>query len=84
MLNRKGRRGSFTCCRSILREDQNLNIATASDHLIRAVNFAVRKIDDPIYFMIAERKQLREFLMKHYPVPQDIAQYSSMLQQTAE
>jgi type II secretion system (T2SS) protein E len=61
------------------REEENLNMATSGDNLIRAVNFAVRKIDDPIYFMIAERQQLREFLMTHYPVPQYIASYSASM-----
>jgi hypothetical protein len=60
-------------------DGQNLNMATSSDDLIRSVNFAVRKLDDPIYFLIAERQQLREFLMKHYPVPQHIARYASSM-----
>ena len=33
----------------------------------------------PVHVMVAERKQLREFLMKHYPVPQFLAQYSEKL-----
>jgi hypothetical protein len=57
----------------------NLNVATSTDSLVRAVNFAVRKLDDPIYFLIAERQQLREFLMKHYPVPQYIASYAASM-----
>jgi len=39
------------------------------EHLIRAVNFSTRRIDEPVYFVIAKRQQLREFLMKHYPCP---------------
>ena len=42
-----------------------------------AVDFSSRSIDEPVYFLIAERKQLREFLMKHYPVPNFIAQYAA-------
>ena len=61
------------------RADDALNIATSADDLVRAVNFSARKIDEPLCFLIAERKQLREFLMKHYPVPQYIAQYSDSL-----
>ena len=38
-----------------------LNMATSGENLVRAVNFAVRKLDDPIHFLIAEREQLREF-----------------------
>jgi hypothetical protein len=32
-----------------------------------------------VYFLIAERKQLREFLMKHYPVPNFLAQFAEKL-----
>ncbi|HEV2292507.1 MAG TPA: hypothetical protein VGR35_01550 [Tepidisphaeraceae bacterium] len=58
---------------------QNVNLATTAQGLVRAVNFSTRTIDEPVYFQIAERKQLREFLMKHYPVPQFIAQFSESL-----
>jgi hypothetical protein len=57
----------------------NLNMAASSESLVRSVNFAVKKIDDPIYFLIAEHQQLREFLMKHYPVPQYIAHYAGKM-----
>ena len=61
------------------RQEENLNIATDRESLVRAVNFSAKKLDEPIYFQMAERKQLREFLMKHYPVPEFIAQYSDTL-----
>ncbi len=61
------------------REDQNVNVATTAENLVRAVNFSAKKLDEPVYFQIAERKQLREFLMKHYPVPQFIAQFSESM-----
>jgi Type II secretion system (T2SS), protein E, N-terminal domain len=61
------------------REEQNLNVATTAESLVRAVNFSTKTLDEPVYFQIAERKQLREFLMKHYPVPQFIAQFSESL-----
>lgn len=61
------------------RAEENLNIATDKESLVRAVNFSAKKLDEPIYFQMAERKQLREFLMKHYPVPEFIAQYSDTL-----
>ncbi len=61
------------------RDDDNLNIATTRDNLVRAVNFATRKIDEPICFLLAERQQLREFLLKHYPVPQHIADFAASL-----
>jgi len=61
------------------RENENLNVATSAENLVRSVNFATRKIDEPVYFLIAEREQLREFLMKHYPVPNFLAEYASSL-----
>lgn len=60
-------------------ENIGLHAATSADNLVRAVNFTARKLDEPVYFLIAERKQLREFLMKHYPVPQFIADYSTTM-----
>jgi hypothetical protein len=32
-----------------------------------------------VHFLIAERAQLREFLMKHYPVPGYIARYAASM-----
>jgi len=61
------------------RQRDNLNVATDAENLVRAVNFSAKKLDEPIYFQIAERKQLREFLMKHYPVPEHIAQYAETM-----
>ena len=61
------------------RDAENLNIATDADSLIRAVNFSAKKLDEPIYFQIAERKQLRDFLMRHYPVPEHIARYAETM-----
>ena len=60
-------------------QHQSLSVATDAESLVRAVNFATKKLDEPVYFQIAERKQLREFLMKHYPVPQFLAQMSESL-----
>jgi hypothetical protein len=59
--------------------EQELNVATSPEGLVRAVNFATRSFDEPVYFMLAERAQLREFLMKHYPVPEFLAQFSEEL-----
>jgi hypothetical protein len=61
------------------RQDEMLNIATSPENLVRAVNFSARKLDEPVYLMLAEKTQLREFLMKHYPVPQFLAQYASQM-----
>jgi hypothetical protein len=61
------------------RQDESLQMATSADNLVRSVNFVTRKMDEPVHFLIAERTQLREFLMKHYPVPEYIAQYASKM-----
>jgi hypothetical protein len=61
------------------REDDYLSIATSPEDLVRAVNFATRTIDEPISFLLAERSQLREFLLKHYPVPEHIAEFASKM-----
>ena len=61
------------------REEANLNVATTAEGLVRAVNFSAKTLDEPIYFQIAERTQLRDFLMKHYPVPEHIAKYAENL-----
>ncbi len=61
------------------REDEGLQMATSAENLVRSVNFATRAIDEPVHFLIAERAQLREFLMKHYPVPEYIAQYAAKM-----
>lgn len=58
------------------RDDEGLEMATSAEDLVRAVNFGTRKFDEPVHFIIAERAQLRDFLMKHYPVPEYIAQYA--------
>jgi len=58
------------------REPDALNIATSAQDLVRAVNFTAKKIDEPLCFLIAEREQLRDFLMKHYPVPSFIAEFA--------
>ena len=61
------------------RDNDNLNMATTRENLVRAVNFSTRTIDEPICFLLAERQQLREFLLKHYPVPEHIADFAASL-----
>jgi len=61
------------------RDGGELAVATSAENLVRAVNFSSKKIDEPLYFLIAERDQLREFLMRHYPVPNFLAQYAESL-----
>jgi hypothetical protein len=61
------------------RDNGTIDIATTSDNLVRAANFSARRIDEPVFFLIAEREQLREFLMKHYPVPNFIADFAESM-----
>jgi hypothetical protein len=63
----------------IERDDQALTVATDADHLVRAVNFCARRLEEPVYFVLADKRQLRDFLMKHYPVPEHMAQYAEKL-----
>src|SRR5437016_2574052 len=63
----------------INRDPENLNLATTAKSLVRAVNFSTKSFDEPVFFQIAQRQQLKEFLMKHYPVPEFLAQYSDQL-----
>jgi hypothetical protein len=60
-------------------EQLNLNVATDPKNLVRAVNFSSRRIDEAIHMLIADRDQLFEFLMKHYPVPEFIAKYAAKM-----
>jgi hypothetical protein len=59
------------------REETDLSVATSAKDLVKAVNFSGKKLDEPVHFIIAERAQLKEFLMKHYPVPEYFAKYAS-------
>jgi hypothetical protein len=61
------------------RKTETLSIATSPENLVRSVNFVTRALEEPVHFLLAEHQQLREFLMKHYPVPQFIAQYADTL-----
>jgi len=66
------------------RESDALNIATSAQDLVRAVNFTGKTLDEPLCFLIAEREQLREFLMKHYPVPEFIANFAGGMSQSKD
>jgi hypothetical protein len=61
------------------RQQSQLHVATSAENLVRSVNFSARRIDEPVYIQVAERQQLREFLMKHYPVPSYLAQAAEQL-----
>lgn len=60
----------------VFRDQDHLALATTTEALVRAVNFASRTFNEPVYLMIARKEQLRHFLMKHYPVPNFIAEFA--------
>ncbi len=60
-------------------DGQEMCVVSSPDRLVRALNFAGRAIEDPIYMMVADREQLSTFLMRHYPVPSHIAEYAQTL-----
>jgi hypothetical protein len=61
------------------RENQQIQMATSPENLVRSVNFTARSVDEPVCLLIAENEQLRDFLMKHYPVPECLAQFAQTL-----
>jgi hypothetical protein len=61
------------------RGGEHLHACTDGEHLIKAVNFSSRRIDEAVFFLVADRNQLREFLMRHYPVPEHIAQFAERM-----
>ncbi len=49
------------------REDGRLVCATTREHLPGAIQFARRHFDTPVRFVLAERFQLEQYLMRGYP-----------------
>lgn len=47
-----------------------LLMAASRHRLARAVTFAANRIEPVVFFRIADNEQLREFLRKHYPMPE--------------
>jgi hypothetical protein len=63
----------------LAQNEHGMQAATDATSLIRAVNFSTRRLDDAVCFLIAEREQLREFLMKHYPIPEHMAAFADAM-----
>lgn len=61
------------------RSGNALEIATDAEHLIRAINFTTHRLHEPVYFQIAPREQLHDFLMQHYPVPKHMAAFAESM-----
>jgi len=58
------------------RDDDSIHVATTAANLVRCVNFATRRFNEQAHFIIASDRQLRQYLMQHYPVPQYVADYA--------
>lgn len=63
----------------IKRDADSLHMATPASNLVRAVNFATRRFNEPVYLVIAGERQLRKYLMESYPVPQYVADYAAAM-----
>lgn len=57
-------------------EEGYLLIATDGRGLLKAVNFAARSFPLAPSFVLAEERSLQALLMKHYPVPQHLADFA--------
>jgi hypothetical protein len=50
--------------------DGELLVAASRSRLARAVTFAAHRLQPVAFFRVVESQQLREFLRKHYPMPE--------------
>lgn len=49
------------------REDDRLVCATTAEHLPKAIHFARQQMDTHVRFVLADRRQLEQYLMTSYP-----------------
>jgi hypothetical protein len=63
----------------VMRMGGELTMATDEQNIVRALNFATRSIGEDVHLIVTTRRQLREFLMRHFPVPREIAEFSDRL-----
>ncbi len=61
------------------RDEDSVHVATTAPNLVRCVNFATRRFSQPAHFIIASDRQVRQYLMRHYPVPQYVADYAAQM-----
>ncbi len=70
VLNRLTRRQAWQLQLLPLRhEDNQLVVATCPERLARSVKFAWRRLNEPVFVVVADRLQLEEHLQLHYPWP---------------
>jgi hypothetical protein len=58
------------------REEGFLLVAVCARGLLKAVNFASRAFPLTPCFVVAQEGSLRDLLMRHYPVPQELADFA--------
>jgi hypothetical protein len=63
----------------IRRDADHFHVATTAAKLVRSVNFVTRKFNEPVHFIIASPRQLRQYLMEMFPVPQHVADYAAAM-----
>lgn len=63
----------------ISREGGELAVATDEPSLLRALLFTTRSLREPVFLLVATPLQLREHLMRYYPVPRELADLSDRL-----
>jgi hypothetical protein len=51
-------------------EEGELLMAASRKRLARAVTFVANRLEPVVFFRIADSQQLREFLRRHYPMPE--------------
>jgi len=51
-------------------EEGELLMAASRKRLARSVTFVANRLEPVVFFRLADSQQLREFLRKHYPMPE--------------
>ncbi|MFN4242176.1 MAG: hypothetical protein ACK4PI_02955 [Tepidisphaerales bacterium] len=63
----------------VSRQRGELTLATDEASLTRTLLFATRAIREPVFLRVAAPRQLRDYLMRYYPVPRELAELSDRL-----
>lgn len=58
------------------REGGELVVLTDEKHLAKALRFAAATFREPAFFRVVDSARLHDFLMRHYPVPEHLAQFA--------
>lgn len=69
MINRR-QAWQFECLPVNFEPGGELLMAASRRRLARAVTFATNRLDQVVYFRVAESEQIQAFLKQHYPMPE--------------